>query len=255
VRSRLNGEERAMPSSSNRLLASLSNDDFDLLGPHLQSVTLGLRKHLERPNRRIDAAYFPEGGFASVVAVQSNGKQVEVGLIGREGMTGLPIVFGNHRSPHATYIQAPGMGKCIPATELRKALQTSASLRDSLLKFVQAFGVQTTHTAICNVLSRMDVRLARWLLMAHDRIGNDTLPLTHEFLSLMLGVRRPGVTEALHALREQGLISYRRGQIAVKDRKGLERSAGEAYGTPEAEYRRLIRSSSPSLRLAENASP
>jgi CRP-like cAMP-binding protein len=127
-----------------------------------------------------------------------------------------------------------------PLRNLRKATQASLSLRDSLLKFVQAFGVQTTHTAICNAQSRLDVRLARWLLMAHDRIGDDALPLTHEFLSLMLGVRRPGVTEALHTLRKQGLISYRRGQIAVKDRKGLERAAGEAYGTPEAEYRRLI---------------
>jgi CRP-like cAMP-binding protein len=229
-----------MPSSSNKLLASLSTDDFDLLGPHLESVTLGLRKNLERPNRRIDAVYFPEGGFASVVAVQSNGKQVEVGLIGREGMTGLPIVLGNHRSPHATYIQSPGMGKCIPATELRKATQTSVSLRDSLLKFVQAFGVQTTHTAICNAQSRLDVRLARWLLMAHDRIGDNMLPITHEFLSIMLGVRRPGVTEALKALREQGLISYGRGQITVTNRKGMERTAGGAYGTPETEYRRLI---------------
>jgi CRP-like cAMP-binding protein len=229
-----------MPSSNNRLLASLSTNEFDLLEPHLESVTLGLRKNLEKPNRRIDAVYFPEAGFASVVAVQSKGKQVEVGLIGREGMTGLPIVLGNHRSPHATYIQEPGMGKCIPATELRKATQTSVSLRDALLKFVQAFGVQTTHTAICNARSRLDVRLARWLLMAHDRIGDDTLSLTHEFLSLMLGVRRPGVTEALHALRERGLIAYGRGQIVVKDRKGMERTAGEAYGTPEAEYRRLI---------------
>ena len=229
-----------MPSSENRLLASLSTGDFDLLEPHLESVTLGLRKHLERPNRRIEAAYFPEAGFASVVAVQSKGKQVEVGLIGREGMTGLPIVFGNHRSPHATYIQAPGTGKCIAATELRKATRASLSLRNSLLKFVQAFGVQTTHTAVSNAQSRLDVRLARWLLMAHDRIGDDTLPLTHEFLSLMLGVRRAGVTETLHVLRERGLISYGRGQIAVKDRKGLERAAGEAYGVPEAEYRRLI---------------
>src|ERR1700719_1353142 len=97
-----------MPRSSNKLLESLSTEDFDLLEPHLESVTLGLRKYLERPNRRIDAAYFPESGFASVVAVQSNGKQVEVGLIGREGMTGLPIVLGNRRSPHSIYIQAAG---------------------------------------------------------------------------------------------------------------------------------------------------
>src|SRR5580704_6737448 len=186
------------------MLESPSTDDFDLLEPHLESVTLGLRKSLERPNRRIDAAYFPEAGFASVVTVQSNGTQVEVGLIGREVMTGLPIVFGNHRSPHATYIQAPGTGKCIPATELRKATRTSLSLRDSLLKFVQAFGVQITQTAICNVQSRLDVRLARWLLMAHDRVGVDEIPLTHEFLALMLGVRRSGVTEALHALGNRG---------------------------------------------------
>jgi CRP-like cAMP-binding protein len=229
-----------MPSSDNRLLASLSTEDFDLLEPHLEVVTLGLRKSLERPNRRIDAVYFPEAGFASVVAVQSSGKEVEVGLIGREGMTGLPIVFGDHRSPHATYIQAPGTGTFMPATELRKAFQSSPSLRDSLLKFVQAFGVQTTHTAICNARSKLDVRLARWLLMAHDRIGEDTLRLTHEFLSLMLGVRRAGVTDALHGLREQGLISYGRGLITVENRKGMERKAGAAYGVPEAEYRRLI---------------
>ena len=107
-------------------------------------------------------------------------------------MTGLPIVLGNHRSPHATYIQAPGKGHCIPASELRQAIQASVSLRDSLLKFVQAFGVQTTHTAICNAQSKIDVRLARWLLMAQDRIQADTLPLTHEFAALMLAVRRPG---------------------------------------------------------------
>lgn len=100
--------------------------------------------------------------------------------------------------------------------------------------------MQTTHTAIANAQARTDIRLARWLLMAHDRIGDDTLPLTHEFLSLMLGVRRPGVTEALNVLRKQGLISYQRGQITVKDRKRLERTAGDAYGIPEAEYRRLI---------------
>jgi CRP-like cAMP-binding protein len=229
-----------MSSNRNQLLASLSTDDLDLLEPHLASVTLGVRKPLETPNRRIEAVYFPESGFASVVAIQSNGKQVEIGLVGREGMTGLPIVFGNHRSPHSTYIQAAGTGKCISANELREATMSSLSLRNSLLKYAQAFGVQTSHTAISNAWAKMDVRLARWLLMAHDRIGDDALPLTHEFLSLMLGVRRPGVTDALNALRKQGLVSYHRGQITVRDRKGLERTAGDAYGIPEAEYRRLI---------------
>src|SRR3954454_10554482 len=156
-----------MSNSNNKLLASLSTGDFGLLEPHLEPVNLGVRKHLEKPNQRISAAYFPESGFASVVAVQ-RGKNVEVGLIGREGMTGLPIVLGNHRSPHATYIQASGKGQCIPATKLRDATRSSISLRDSLLKYVQAFGVQTTHTAISNAQSRIDIRLARWLLMAQD---------------------------------------------------------------------------------------
>jgi CRP-like cAMP-binding protein len=229
-----------MSSSNNRLLSSLSASDFDLLAPHLESVTLGLRKMLEEPNKRIEAVYFPETGFASVVAIQPSGKEVEVGLIGREGMTGLPIVLGDHRSPHATYIQAPGKGSCITAMDLRQAIQASVSLRDSLLKFVQAFGVQTAHTAICNARSKIEVRLARWLLMAQDRIQDDTLPLTHEFLSLMLAVRRPGVTDAMKALRERGLISYRRGEITIKNRKRILRLAGESYGTPESEYRRLI---------------
>jgi CRP-like cAMP-binding protein len=228
-----------MANSNNKLLASLSTNDFDLLEPHLESIDLRLRKSLEKPNQRISAAYFPESGFASVVAVQ-RGKQVEVGIIGREGMTGLPIVLGNHRSPHATYIQAAGKGKCIPSGALRKATQSSQSLRNALLKYVLAFGVQTTHTAISNAQARMDIRLARWLLMAHDRIGEDTLQLTHEFLSLMLAVRRAGVTDALNVLRKQGLISYKRGEITICNRKGLERTAGESYGTPEAEYRRLI---------------
>src|ERR1700758_587929 len=103
-----------MGSHRNQLLSSLSTNDLRLLEPHLSAVTLGIRKSLEKPNRRIEAVYFPESGFASVVAVQSTGKQVEVGLIGREGMTGLPIVLGNHRSPHSTYVQAAGEGKCIP---------------------------------------------------------------------------------------------------------------------------------------------
>jgi CRP-like cAMP-binding protein len=226
-------------TSRNKLLSYLSKFDFALLEPHLKPVTLGIRKVLEKPNKRIDAAYFPERGFASVVA-QANGKEVEVGLIGREGMTGLPIVLGDHRTPHSTYIQAAGDGQCIRAADLRAAIQSSRSLQETFLKFVQAFGVQTSHTAISNARSKMDQRLARWLLMAHDRLETDSLPLTDEFLSLMLAVRRAGVTEAVHALEVRGLISRTRGRIAVRNRQGLEHVAAEAYGVPEAEYRRLM---------------
>jgi CRP-like cAMP-binding protein len=166
---------------------------------------------------------------------------VEVGLIGREGMTGLPVVLGDDRTPHSSYVQATGTAQCMPALDLANAMDKSRSLRDCLLKYVQAFGVQTTHTAICNARSRLDQRLARWLLMAHDRLGTDHMPLTHEFLSLMLGVRRAGVTEALQALKTKGLVAANRGQVTIQDRKGLERVAGTAYGIPESEYRRLFR--------------
>ena len=229
-----------MASHRNILLASLKIKDFRLLEPHLQAVTLGLRKNLEKPNQRIEAVYFPESGFASVVAIQSPKTEVEVGLIGHEGMTGVAVVLGNHRSPHATYMQAAGTGHCIPADDLRKAIRASLSLRDLLTKYAIAFGVQTAHTAICNANSRLDQRLARWLLMAHDRIGADVVPLTHEFLALMLAARRAGVTEALGALKKEGLVVYSRGNITVRDRKGMERRAGKSYGVPESEYRRLI---------------
>ena len=226
--------------SQNYLLASLSTREFGLLEAHLTAIPLAVRKSIEKPNRRITAVYFPESGIVSVVAGQSGGRQVEVGLIGREGMTGLPVVLGDDRTPYSTYVQAAGTAQCIPALELSRAMDASRSLRDLFLKYVQAFNVQTSHTAICNAHSKLDQRLARWLLMAHDRLGTDLLPLTHEFLSLMLGVRRPGVTDAIHALRKLGFINSTRGQIAVRDRKGLERVAGTVYGIPEAEYRRLL---------------
>ncbi|MCC6888455.1 MAG: Crp/Fnr family transcriptional regulator [Hyphomicrobiales bacterium] len=229
-----------MPASSNRLLSSLSKSDFDLLAPHLVSTRFNIRRSLERPNRRIEAVFFPESGFASVVAIQSSKRQVEVGLIGREGMTGLSIVLGDHRTPHSTFVQAGGTALCMPAAELRNTMHASRSLRDLLLKYVQAFAMQTAHTAVCNAQSNVNQRLARWLLMAHDRIDSDLLPLTHDFLALMLGVRRPGVTEAMNALKTLGLIDSTRGQIRIRDRKGLERSAAESYGVPEAEYRRLL---------------
>jgi CRP-like cAMP-binding protein len=228
------------PQSHNRLLSSLSSADFRLLQPDLEPVTLSLRHVLERPDRRIDAVYFPEAGFASVVAVQADDTKVEVGLIGREGMSGLTILLGDHRSPHSTYMQSAGRGQRIEAVKFRKAMQTSASLHGLLLKFVQAFMVQTAHTANANARTTLDQRLARWILMAHDRLDGDSLPLTHEFLSLMLGVRRAGVTEALHALVTEKLIRSARSEIVVLDRKGLERRAGESYGGPEAELRRLL---------------
>jgi CRP-like cAMP-binding protein len=230
----------ARSPSRNRLLASLSEADFGLLQANLEPVTLELYKALEKPNRRIDHAYFIEAGFASVVGIQAKETKVEVGLIGHEGMTGISIVLGDHRSPDSTYIQVAGHGQRIDASALREAIHDSHSLQLLLLKYARAFMVQTTHTAISNARAKLNERLARWILMADDRVDGNRLPLTHEFLSLMLGVRRAGVTEALHALERQRLIKASRGEITIRDRKGIERRAGQSYGVPEAEFRRLI---------------
>jgi CRP-like cAMP-binding protein len=195
---------------------------------------------MERPNRRIDAVYFMEAGIASVVGVQPDETRIEVGLIGREGMSGISVVLGGDQSPNSTYIQVAGEAQRMTADELRKAMDASESLRGLLLKFVQVFMVQTAHTAIANARSHINQRLARWILMAHDRTRDTTLPLTHEFLALMLGVRRAGVTEALQSLKRQKLIDNGRNKILVLNRKAIEQMAGSSYGTPEKEYRRLI---------------
>jgi CRP-like cAMP-binding protein len=174
------------------------------------------------------------------VAVHPHGETVEVGVIGCEGMSGLPVVMGNDRSPHATYMQAAGHGMSISANDLRKAMDKDAGLRLQLLKFAQAFVVQTAHTAVANAKSNIEQRLARWLLMSHDRFPGNDLKLTHEFLSLMLAVRRAGVTVALQTLAKQGFIKSNRSLITIVDRKGLEKKAGPFYGTPEAELKRLL---------------
>ncbi|MGC1355111.1 MAG: Crp/Fnr family transcriptional regulator [Xanthobacteraceae bacterium] len=226
--------------SRNRLLSVLSDDDFALLQPHLQREALPLLQDLERPNRRIERVYFIEAGIASIVAVQADGTRVEVGLIGREGMSGIAVVLGGDQSPHSTYIQVAGEGQRIAANELRTAMNASHALHSLLLKFAQVFMVQTAHTAVANARAHIDQRLARWILMAHDRTGDEAIPLTHAFLSLMLVVRRAGVTEALQSLKRQKLIHTGRNQIVVRNRKGIERKAGSSYGAPEKEYRRLI---------------
>jgi CRP-like cAMP-binding protein len=230
----------SIPVRRNRLLACASVDDRGLLQPHLEPVTLQLGFEFEKPNRPIENVYFMETGIASVVAGHKNETRIEVGLIGCEGMTGTSVVLGDDRSPHFTYMQVAGNGQRIASGELRSAMKARESLSTLLLRYVHAFHVQTAHTAIANANARVDVRLARWILMAQDRVSGNRVPLTHKFLALMLGVRRAGVTVALHSLSRQGLIGTSRGAITVFDRKGVEQIAGDSYGVPEAEFRRLI---------------
>jgi CRP-like cAMP-binding protein len=219
--------------SSNRILSRLSRKDFALLEPHLEAVDLPARKPLEKRKKRIEQVYFIESGFASVVANGTSKPSIEVGIIGREGMTGLAVVLGHDRAQHETFIQLPGKGLRMSADSLREANDRSVSLHRAMLRYANAFLMQTTTTALANGRSKVEERLARWLLMAHDRVDGDELPLTHEFLGMMLGSPRPGVTIALQALEKAGLITTRRSHITIVNRKRLEKSANGAYVTPE----------------------
>ena len=215
--------------SSNRILSRLSRADFALLEPHLETVDLPVKKSLETRKRRIDQIYFPESGFASVVANSTGKPSIEVGIIGREGLTGLAVVLGNDRASHDTFIQVAGKGQRISAAKLREADGRSPTLHRALLQYVNAYLLQTTATALANGRSKMEERLARWLLMADDRLDGDKLPLTHEFLGFMLGTYRPGVTKAVQALEKEGLIAARRGGITILDRKGLQKRSNGTY--------------------------
>ena len=227
-----------MDHSQNGLLAAMSSTDLASLKPKLEPLTLKLKQVLEPANKPIKHNYFITSGLASVIAIGKNGHRLEVGIIGREGMTGLPVVLGNDRSPNETFIQVEGTGSRIAADDLRQAMRKSASLTRVLLNFVNAFLIQTAHTALSNGTANIEERLARWLLMAQDRLGGNEVPLTHEFLSLMLGVRRAGVTGALNQLNRKGVIRLSRRRIELVDREGLIVSANGAYGVPEAMARR-----------------
>ena len=194
---------KASVSNKNRILSRLSAADKALLQPDLEPVTLALRQVLEAPNRPITHSYFIGYGLASIIAKNSH-KRLEVGLIGCEGYTGLPIVLGNVSDSAPDLHAGAGRRDASSATKLREAISQSPSLQRALLRFAHEFMNQTANTALSNGTANLEERLARWLLMANDRLGGDEIPLTHEFLSLMLGVRRAGVTVALNYLGREG---------------------------------------------------
>jgi CRP-like cAMP-binding protein len=231
------------PSQSavrNRVLATLPPEEFERLQPRLERVDLPLRTYLVQPNKPIEHIYFMEQGIASVVAITPQQRRIEVGLIGRESVSGMPILLGSDRMPHECFIQMSGEALCLGVDDLRQTIAERPALHRHLLRFVQAFHVQVAHTALANGSYTLEERLARWLLMCHDRVDGDVLFTTHEFLSIMLGVRRPGVTEALHILEGAHVIRAERGLVTILDRARLEQVAGDSYGIPEAEYARLV---------------
>lgn len=231
---------RAQQSEPNRLLRALPPDEYAWLSQHLEPVTLELRDVLARANEPFRHVYFIETGMASVVNTVDAG-MVEVGTVGNEGMAGLSVFLGVGGTPSETFIQVPGTARRMAADAFAAGADERPGLRRILHRYTQAFLTQVSQTAACNRVHELQERCARWLLMTHDRAGGaDTFPITHEFLSVMLGVRRAGVTVAAGTLQKAGLIRYSRGRVTVLDRRGLEDASCECHGIVYAQFERLF---------------
>ena len=230
-----------LPASfRNRLLARLSPVDRARITAHLTLIPLSQRDPLVTPGEPIERCYFFESGVASVISTTADGKQAEIGIIGREGMVDVATVMGGDTSPLEVFMQLPGEAFVISTAEVIAMADESRDFRRLLLGFAHSFLIQVSLTALATITLNIEDRLARWLLMTCDRLEIDSFPVTHEFLSLMLGVRRAGVTDAVGSLQTAGFIATSRGQITILDRKGLEKRAGDSYGIPETNYRELV---------------
>jgi CRP-like cAMP-binding protein len=224
----------------NRLLAALPEADFALLQPHLKLATLTVGDVLIRAHTPISRVAFVEQGIVSLVSLAEDAEQIEAGLVGYEGMVGVPVLLGADQTPNEARVQMLGLAWMMPTSALRDTLEQSVHLRRRLLHYAHVLGVQATSTALANGRFKLEPRLARWLLMCHDRVVGDELPTTHRFLSLMLGVNRTVLTGTIAAFERSGLIETRRGTLIVRDRPALLALAGACYGVSETEYARLL---------------
>lgn len=236
----MNQAENPQQLMDNRILAALPAEEYERLLPHLEEVRLKLGDVISHPNEKIEYVYFPKRGTISVCAMMGDGSQVEVGVIGNEGMYGLPIFFKTNTVPLQAMVQIPDGGVRMRAEAFSREVEQCKHLRTLLLHYAQAFFIQAAQTAACNRLHRIDGRLARWLLMCQDRTKSELLQLTQEFIAIMLGMRRAGVTEAANRLKHDGLIDYQRGFIRIVDRKGLEALSCECYAIVREEFDRLL---------------
>lgn len=228
------------PSDRNLLIESLPPDLRAALEPHLELRHFEQRSELEYPDEPPERVTFPISCVGSMVAISKEDRRIEVGLFGFDGMSGTGIVSGAETTPLEVFVQVPGRAYVIDANPFRGLLDDHAGLRMHFTRYFHCLNIQTAQTALSNGHAKLEERLARWILMCHDRIANDRLDLTHEFISIMLGVRRAGVTVATHLLEGKGLIRAERGVITVLDRTGLEAEAKESYGMAEKEYNRLF---------------
>lgn len=224
----------------NRLLAALPADVFDAVWPHLEHVLLPVKEVLIEPGTPLAHVHFVETGIVSTVASVEDGSSVEVGMIGREGLVGLPTVLGIATAPHRSFVQVTGTANRIETAAFTRLLDEHPPLHDLLLHYTHAFMAQLAQSIACSSRHAIGERLARWLLIAHDRASNDELPLTHEVLCQMLGVRREGVTTALQVLTVAKIVAARRGHITVLDRAKLESASCRCYAAVEREFRHVL---------------
>jgi CRP-like cAMP-binding protein len=240
IRGPFPGQEKIVTAKAlalnNRILRALSAGDRAMLQPAFEEVELERWQVLEQPNQRIPHVYFLTSGLASVVGTTRPEQRIEVGMVGFEGMTALAVALGHDRSSNETIVQADGRALRVPSRVLRSAMRSSPTLTAGVLRYVHVFMMQASQTALANGRARLNERLARWLLMWQDRLRTPNLTVTHEFLALLLGVTRQGVTVALHEVEGQGLIKGTRNLVRILDRKGLMALADGFYGVPEAEY-------------------
>ncbi|MBV8888990.1 MAG: Crp/Fnr family transcriptional regulator [Alphaproteobacteria bacterium] len=213
----------------NRLLAALPPDVFDHLAPELETVAIHNREVVQRIGRQAEHVYFPHSGMGSIVIHMQGGVNVEAATVGNEGMLGISYVLGDTLATEETIIQLPGEASRLRIRVLRAEFDRDERLRMLLLRYSQLLMGQIAQGSGCNRVHPIEGRCARWLLSTHDRIEGDTFPLTQDFLALMLGVRRAGVSVAQHALQQDGLIGYTRGQVTILDRAGLEEIACDCY--------------------------
>jgi len=200
-------------------------------------VRLKLRQILHEAGEVIKSVYFPNDGLISIIATQPDGKSVEVGLTGKEGFVGVPVVFGFRTSATTSVTQCDGTAYRIDAAALRGLLSKAPRFQASLQRYAMILGAQSIQLAACNRLHGAEERLARWLLMSHDRIGNTTMPLTQEFLAQMLGTRRSTVSLSASVLQKRGMITYTRGNVTIVDRHHLEEAACDCYGIIQQQKR------------------
>ena len=237
---RREGAAAARADEANRLLAALALDDYDWLLLQLTPVRLRLRDVLVEPEQPIAHVYFVREGVGSMLAVEQEGGEVEVGTIGREGFVGLPVLLGAETSSYRGIVQVEGEAWRLSADAFRRALDERPEVRRRCLRYAQYFADQMAQSVACNRLHTLEERCARWLLMTHDRVHGDVFELTHEFLATMLGVRRAGVTVAMGTLQNAGLVTYSRGRVSILDRAALEASACGCYAITRTSYDRLL---------------